>query len=142
MVVNNMIFIIIKYTIQNNSYHNYIKYCHVFMEMLTESYLLEIYNYTKMLFVQIERGRESVAISASYFLYLVLGIITLNIPVLFDEHHILSPFEKSIIERTVQYIKDRTENFDDYFPCKKKRCKLFHIKKIRLNYLFICITRR
>ena len=25
------------------------------------------------------------------------------------EHHVHSPYEKSIIERTVQYIKDRTE---------------------------------
>jgi putative transposase len=32
-------------------------------------------------------------------------------------HHIHSPFEKSLIERTIQYIKDRTEGFDDYFPC-------------------------
>ncbi len=39
-------------------------------------------------------------------------------------HH--SPFEKSIIERTIQYIKDRTECFDDYFPCRKKKCKLKH----------------
>jgi putative transposase len=45
-------------------------------------------------------------------------------------HHIHSPFEKSIIERTMQYIKDRTENFDDYFPCRKKnKCKLNHIKQ-------------
>ncbi|MGA9169829.1 MAG: hypothetical protein WBZ20_06765, partial [Nitrososphaeraceae archaeon] len=36
-------------------------------------------------------------------------------------HHIHSPYEKSItIERTMQYmIKDRTECFDDYFPCRK-----------------------
>ncbi len=32
------------------------------------------------------------------------------------KHHVHSPFEKSIIERTTQYIKDRTERFDDYFP--------------------------
>ncbi len=44
-------------------------------------------------------------------------------------HHIHSPFEKSIIERTMQYIKDRTENFDDYFPCRKKKCKLKHVKQ-------------
>jgi putative transposase len=44
-------------------------------------------------------------------------------------HHIQSSFEKSIIERTMQYIKDRTENFDDYFPCKKNRCKLKHVKQ-------------
>ncbi|MGN6624530.1 MAG: hypothetical protein ACTHKK_10345 [Candidatus Nitrosocosmicus sp.] len=45
------------------------------------------------------------------------------------KHHFHSSFEKSIIERTVQYIKDRTECFDDYFPCKRKKncCKLQHI---------------
>src|SRR5215210_5883357 len=45
------------------------------------------------------------------------------------EHHIHSPYEKSIIERTMQYIKDRTESFDDYFPCRKKNCKLKHVQQ-------------
>ena len=44
-------------------------------------------------------------------------------------HHIHSSFEKSIIERTIQYVKDRMEDFDDYFPCKKNKCKLNHIKQ-------------
>jgi putative transposase len=44
------------------------------------------------------------------------------------KHHIHSPFEKSIIERTMQHIKDRTECFDDYFPCRKAKCNLQHIK--------------
>ena len=44
-------------------------------------------------------------------------------------HHIHSSYEKSIIERTIQYIKDRTECFDDYFPCRKKNCKLKHVQK-------------
>jgi len=45
------------------------------------------------------------------------------------KHHIHSSYEKSIIiERTMQYIKDRTkEYFDDYFPCRKKNCKLKHV---------------
>ncbi|HEX5519154.1 MAG TPA: DDE-type integrase/transposase/recombinase [Candidatus Nitrosocosmicus sp.] len=43
-------------------------------------------------------------------------------------HHIHSSYEKSIIERTMQYIKDRTECFDDYFPCRKKKCELKHVK--------------
>ncbi len=44
------------------------------------------------------------------------------------EHHIYSIYEKHIIERTIQYIKDRTESFDDYFPCRKEmNCKLEHI---------------
>ena len=45
------------------------------------------------------------------------------------QHHLHSAYEKSIIERTMQYIKDRTESFDDYFPCKKKNCKLKHVKQ-------------
>ena len=44
------------------------------------------------------------------------------------QHHIHSSFEKSIIERTMQYIKDRTESFDDYFPCRLENCKLKHVK--------------
>jgi len=48
------------------------------------------------------------------------------------DHHIHSAFEKSLIERTImQYIKDRTESFDDYFPCRLKNCKLKHV----LNWL-------
>ena len=35
-------------------------------------------------------------------------------------HHIHSSLEKSLIERTIQYIKDRTECFDDYFPCTEE----------------------
>lgn len=45
------------------------------------------------------------------------------------KHHIHSSWEKSLIERTIQYIKDRTESFDDYFPCKKQNCKLEHIRQ-------------
>ena len=44
------------------------------------------------------------------------------------DHHIHSPLEKSLIERTMQYIKDRTECFDDYFPCKLENCKLKHVR--------------
>src|SRR3954447_22190920 len=43
------------------------------------------------------------------------------------KHHLHSLYEKSIIERTIQYIKDRTESFDDYFPCRKEKCRLEHI---------------
>ena len=43
-------------------------------------------------------------------------------------YHIHSSLEKSLIERTMQYIKDRTESFDDYFPCKLKNCKIKHVQ--------------
>jgi putative transposase len=43
--------------------------------------------------------------------------------------YIHTPVEKSIIERAIQYFKDRTENFDDYYPCMKsgRRCNLLHV---------------
>jgi len=51
------------------------------------------------------------------------------------EHHIHSSIEKSFIERTIQYIKDRTECFDDYFPCMRINCKLAHI----MNWLVLFV---
>ena len=38
------------------------------------------------------------------------------------KHYLHSPLEKSLIERVMQYFKDRTESFDDdYYPCNSKR---------------------
>jgi hypothetical protein len=31
------------------------------------------------------------------------------------------------IERLIQHIKDRTECFDNYFPCRKPECEMRHI---------------
>jgi transposase-like protein len=44
------------------------------------------------------------------------------------KHHIHSSIGKSLIERKMQYTKDRTESFDDYFPCKIKNGKLKHVR--------------
>jgi putative transposase len=44
------------------------------------------------------------------------------------KHHIHSPLEKSLVERTMQYIKDRTECFDDCFLCRIKNCKPERVK--------------
>ena len=35
------------------------------------------------------------------------------------KHYLHSPFQKSLMKRVNQYFKDRTENFDDYYPCVK-----------------------
>ena len=45
------------------------------------------------------------------------------------KHYIHSPLEKSFIERVMQYFKDRTECFDDYYPCNSKRrdCDNSHV---------------
>jgi hypothetical protein len=32
------------------------------------------------------------------------------------------------MERVNQYFKDRTESFDDYYPCIKNECNLFHVR--------------
>ena len=37
------------------------------------------------------------------------------------KHRLHSHLEKSLIERVVQYFKDRVESFDDYYPCNSKR---------------------
>ena len=47
------------------------------------------------------------------------------------KHHLHSTLEKSLIERVLQYFKDRTECFDDYYPCinnkKRNNCNLHHV---------------
>ena len=53
------------------------------------------------------------------------------------QHHIHSSIEKSLIERRIKYIKDRTEGFDDYFPWRIKNCKLKHVKNW-LNLFIAC----
>jgi hypothetical protein len=67
-------------------------------------------------------------------------------------HRLHSPFEKSIIERTIRYFKDRTEGFDDYYPCLRgNSCTLLHVHNWiklfisiytimnRLSHAFSCI---
>src|SRR3954462_12421197 len=44
-------------------------------------------------------------------------------------HHLHSTLEKSLIERSMQYIKDSTESFDDYLPYRRKNCKLLHVQQ-------------
>ncbi len=43
------------------------------------------------------------------------------------KHYLHSSFEKSLMERVNQYFKDRTEGFDDYYPCMEDECNLFHV---------------
>jgi putative transposase len=44
------------------------------------------------------------------------------------KHRLHSTLEKSLIERVMEYFKDRTECFDDYYPCTKNNdCDLEHV---------------
>ena len=55
------------------------------------------------------------------------------------KHRLHSSLEKSLVERVIQYFKDRTESFDDYYPCttKNNNCDLQHV----YNWIksFICL---
>jgi putative transposase len=56
------------------------------------------------------------------------------------EHRLHSPYEKSIVvERTIEYLKDRTEAFDDYYyPCKRNGlCNLQHVHKWLILFVFM-----
>jgi putative transposase len=44
------------------------------------------------------------------------------------KHYLHSAYQKSLMERVNQYLKDRIESFDDYYPCRyKENCNLFHV---------------
>ncbi|MGA8914115.1 MAG: DDE-type integrase/transposase/recombinase [Nitrososphaeraceae archaeon] len=55
------------------------------------------------------------------------------------KHTLHSPFEKSVIERAMEYVKDRTESFDDYYPCRKKAvdCNLAHVYRWFVLFIFL-----
>jgi len=54
------------------------------------------------------------------------------------KHRLHSPYEKSIVERTIEYLKDRTEAFDDYYPCMKAGlCNLRHVHKWLILFVFM-----
>jgi putative transposase len=43
------------------------------------------------------------------------------------KHYLHSSIEKSLMERVNQYFKDRTEGFDDNYPCMQIECNLFYL---------------
>jgi hypothetical protein len=60
----------------------------------------------------------------------------------FGHKHILhSTLEKGIIERTIQYIKDRTECFDDNFPYRREKCN-YNISVLVQMHLLTIIIRK
>jgi putative transposase len=56
------------------------------------------------------------------------------------KHILHTPFEKSIIERAIEYVKDRTEAFDDYYPCRKSvvvDCNIVHVYRWISLFIFL-----
>ncbi len=44
------------------------------------------------------------------------------------EHRLLNDEYKSLIERAIQAVKDRTEAFNDNYSCRRSGCNLNHVK--------------
>ncbi|AIC14486.1 DDE-type integrase/transposase/recombinase [Nitrososphaera viennensis] len=42
-------------------------------------------------------------------------------------HYVYGTELKNLMERFIQHIKDRTECFDDHFPCRKENCDRQHV---------------
>jgi hypothetical protein len=61
------------------------------------------------------------------------------------KHYVYDTKLKNLIERLfVQQIKDRTECFDDHFPCRKQNCNRQHVwnwLKLFVLYLHMGIDR-
>ena len=55
------------------------------------------------------------------------------------KHRLHSSYEKSIVvERTIEYLKDRTEAFDDYYPCiRTGLCNLQQVYKWLILIVFM-----
>ncbi|MGA7899724.1 MAG: hypothetical protein WCA39_12780 [Nitrososphaeraceae archaeon] len=54
------------------------------------------------------------------------------------EHRLHSSYEKSIVERTIEYLKDRTEAFYDYYPCMRDGlCNLGHVHNWLILFIFM-----
>ena len=61
------------------------------------------------------------------------------------KHRLHLSFEKCIVERAMEYVKDRTENFDDYYPYIKKEeeeedCNPSHVYQWMVLFLFMYNT--
>lgn len=53
-------------------------------------------------------------------------------------HKVYNIEMKNTMERFIQYIKDRTECFDDHFPCRKPDCNRQHVQNwLKLFVLYL-----
>jgi putative transposase len=54
------------------------------------------------------------------------------------QHRVYGTELKNLMERFIQHIKDRTECFDDHFPCRKEDCDRLHVWNwLKLFMLYI-----
>lgn len=54
------------------------------------------------------------------------------------KHYVYGTDLKNLMERFIQKIKDRTECFDDHFPCTKTGCNILHVYNwLKLYILYV-----
>jgi putative transposase len=56
-------------------------------------------------------------------------------------HQVYGVDLKNLMERFIQYLKDRTECFDDHFPCRKEGCSRQHFWNwLKMFFLYLYMT--
>jgi putative transposase len=53
------------------------------------------------------------------------------------DHDVYGLKARNLMERIIQYVKDRTEDFDDYIPCRRKRCDKMHAQMLLSSIAFM-----
>jgi len=46
------------------------------------------------------------------------------------DHDVYDSRLRNLMERIIQYVKDRTRDFDDYIPCRRKKCDKRHAQML------------
>jgi putative transposase len=53
------------------------------------------------------------------------------------DHDVYDLRLRNVMERIVQYVKDRTKDFDDYIPCRRERCDKRHAQMLLSSIAFM-----
>jgi hypothetical protein len=54
-------------------------------------------------------------------------------------HRLHSSYEKSVVEGTIEYLKDGTGGFDDYYPCRRSGLGDIYVFANGWFFLLLCI---
>src|SRR5437762_13823446 len=84
------------------------------MHLSRERTMLVCYRFFKQL--KDRYGRKPIFTDGAYWYNTACRWLRLS-------HQMYGAELKNIMERFIQYIKDRTECFDDHFPCRKPDCR-------------------
>jgi putative transposase len=53
------------------------------------------------------------------------------------DHDVYDLRLRNLMERVIQYVKDRTEDFDDYIPCRREGCDKKHAQTLLSSIAFM-----